>query len=732
MAEYNEKEVRIRNVIDTEQNWLLYNPVLLRGEIGFAIKTGNQIAYKIGDGNTAWSNLPYSINTASEITAMVTNLQNQIDAIVTTSASGGDVAAEVAQSRVGADGTAYQTLKQRLDAEYNALTAEQTNLKEDLTQLYEQFRTHQDGYLTESNTYTGFNMHSISTVMMESRPNITYKYKGKGEYNAVSAIFFDSSKSIISTYKVNSNGQYVDITTPDDTSYVIFSSYDSVTNDVVFDLILPKSQHKIIDNIIERVGNLEANSVTLEQFDKLNAYNFQPVETTVTKGYIKPDGSFVENQNYYCTDYISIEPEYLGLYYTGTTQYTGMCGIAFYDSQKQFIANAFIGGDSRTSYEDEEIILPTGTVFIRACSYIYSVNVNAKKIINIGEIKTEVDNVKRNLIISDEMQFLTPVEIYGSTYIPSSGVVTSTSSTIYSVAKYKIKDLETVYITGSVNYKNCWYSFYDANNNVVGKSAVSTTTSATEEIVNQMATVPSNAVFLYVAYVNNSNIRKYFPSCKAVQNFIKSNHKFKGKKWVCVGDSLTDVTSNTTKHYYDYIADSTGIVVINMGMSGTGYSKSSSIANSSFRERVAFVPADADVVTIFGSFNDSASGLPLGDIDDTGIDTICGCINTTIDNLYTVIPTIQLGIISPTPWDIFNPYQGSTFGDSYVSALKSICEKRSIPFLDLYHCSNLRPWEESFRALAYSKDNGNGTHPDEVGHKIIAPRFEAFLDTLIS
>ena len=133
MDEYNEKEVRIRNVIDTEQNWLLYNPVLLRGEIGFAIKAGNQIAYKIGDGNTAWVNLPYSINTASEITAMVTNLQNQIDAIVTTSASGGDVAAEVAQSRVGADGTAYQTLKQRLDAEYNALAAEQTNLKEDLS-----------------------------------------------------------------------------------------------------------------------------------------------------------------------------------------------------------------------------------------------------------------------------------------------------------------------------------------------------------------------------------------------------------------------------------------------------------------------------------------------------------------------------------------------------------------------------------------------------------------------
>lgn len=45
------------------------------------------------------------------------NLQAQIDNIVRAPESGGDVAAEVAQARVGADSTNYQTLKERLDTE---------------------------------------------------------------------------------------------------------------------------------------------------------------------------------------------------------------------------------------------------------------------------------------------------------------------------------------------------------------------------------------------------------------------------------------------------------------------------------------------------------------------------------------------------------------------------------------------------------------------------------------
>ena len=60
--------------------------------------------------------------TMTDVERETQNLQNQINEIVRAPESGGDVAAEVAQARVGEDGTTYQTLKARLDAEDAAVT----------------------------------------------------------------------------------------------------------------------------------------------------------------------------------------------------------------------------------------------------------------------------------------------------------------------------------------------------------------------------------------------------------------------------------------------------------------------------------------------------------------------------------------------------------------------------------------------------------------------------------
>ena len=198
-----------------------------------------------------------------------------------------------------------------------------------------------------------------------------------------------------------------------------------------------------------------------------------------------------------------------------------------------------------------------------------------------------------------------------------------------------------------------------------------------------------------------------------------------GKKWVVIGDSLTEANGRASMRYHDYIAESTGISVVNLGASGTGYAKGADNSNA-FYHRIANVPTDADVVTIFGSFNDSGT---LGAVTDTGTDTICGCINTTLDNLFAAFPLVNLGIVSPTPWNDKPSAEGAH--GQYVTALESICKSRGIPFLNLYYCSGLRPWDEAYKAIAYSKDDGNGVHPDEKGHALIAPRFKAFLETLI-
>ena len=246
---------------------------------------------------------------------------------------------------------------------------------------------------------------------------------------------------------------------------------------------------------------------------------------------------------------------------------------------------------------------------------------------------------------------------------------------------------------------------------------------------NEIIPVPINAKYMRIADNSGALGGTCAVSLPSTITPINSAFKWYGKKWVCVGDSLTEHNARATKNYHDYVAEATGITVVNMGVSGSGYARSSE-DNKAFYQRISSCPTDADVVTIFGSFNDLSADLNLGSVDDTGTTTIAGCINTTIDNLQSIIPLANIGIVSPTPWSTIPPSTSGN-GYNYVEMLKAICEKRSIPFLDLWRCSNLRPWDSSFLQYAYSKDEGNGVHPDENGHKLIAPRFEGFLDTLL-
>ena len=234
--------------------------------------------------------------------------------------------------------------------------------------------------------------------------------------------------------------------------------------------------------------------------------------------------------------------------------------------------------------------------------------------------------------------------------------------------------------------------------------------------------IASNYIDRYPFYVRNVKVISLAPQLDG----------WEGKKWVAVGDSITERNSKASKQYHDYIAESTGITVVNMGVGGTGYKQLEDTSNA-FYQRILNVPTDADVVTIFGSVNDLS--YTLGDVTDTGTDTLCGCINTTIDNLYSVLPTVQLGIITPIPSGYQNPSDTSNQMTQYSAKIVEICRLRGIPCLDLYHCSGMRPWDSAFLEIAHPL-NTEGTdrdkiHPNSTGHAIFAPRIKAFLQSLI-
>lgn len=233
---------------------------------------------------------------------------------------------------------------------------------------------------------------------------------------------------------------------------------------------------------------------------------------------------------------------------------------------------------------------------------------------------------------------------------------------------------------------------------------------------------------------------KYIDSIDGVKIKAKASEEFEGIKWVGMGDSLTEKNTRSSKHYYDYVVEQTGITFVNLGDSGTGYQARQDL-DRAFYQRLENIPDDVDVFTIFGSFNDIAvsdsSTIVFGTPSDTETTSICGCMNKTFDDFITAHPTVPLGVILPTPWKDLNPSTGSGIAVTYVSLLKDICRRKSIPVLDLFYESNIRPWYPEANEALFSKDTKfddgtpHGTHPNDKGHKLIASRVKEFLRSLI-
>lgn len=277
----------------------------------------------------------------------------------------------------------------------------------------------------------------------------------------------------------------------------------------------------------------------------------------------------------------------------------------------------------------------------------------------------------------------------------------------------------------------------------------------------------------YVLVLYNAAVQKTRISAVRLEPYSVERYGLRlpleGKKWSAIGDSLTEKNRTAPENYTDYIHEWTGVSVQNLGVGGTGYAK----GTNKFGDRVASIASDSDIITIFGSFNDMSVELPLGDAGDTGTTSICGYINDTLSAIRAAFPLINLGVITPTPWASYKPTSGGdSAAENYVNAIIDICKLQSIPCLDLFHCSNLRPWDAAFRSVAYTRDgtyseatastpnaiqvtedlldyittygglpnaevgdwvvkDGAGVHPDEHGHLLIASRINAFFNSLI-
>lgn len=201
---------------------------------------------------------------------------------------------------------------------------------------------------------------------------------------------------------------------------------------------------------------------------------------------------------------------------------------------------------------------------------------------------------------------------------------------------------------------------------------------------------------------------------------------FLGKKIAIIGDSTVEKNSTAVMKWHDNIALETGLEVVNLGVSGTGYKKREE-DNKAYYQRLSKIPSDCDAVVIFGSGNDN--GQTVGTITDTTTDTVCGCVNKTLNDLIALYPTMKIGVITAYPWRSYKPSKTNAM-QTIANDIVEICRGNSIPVLDLYHCSNLRPWIPENESALFA--NADGVHINDAGHAIVTPMILEFLKTLLS
>lgn len=201
--------------------------------------------------------------------------------------------------------------------------------------------------------------------------------------------------------------------------------------------------------------------------------------------------------------------------------------------------------------------------------------------------------------------------------------------------------------------------------------------------------------------------------------------KFTGLKWAIIGDSYSDasVLTYADYRYFNWIAEKTGIVVSqNLAKAGSGYKRLEDDGTNehSFPQQANLIDADTDIVTVFGGGNDCSQDYAIGDYNDTtSTTTLCGAMNATISRIYNHAPNAKIIMFAPTPWSAYYPYASDEGGKmkELTEALRKVCEYRGIQYVDLFHCTGLRPQNATFRAEYYY----DTVHPNNKGHKWLYP-----------
>lgn len=173
---------------------------------------------------------------------------------------------------------------------------------------------------------------------------------------------------------------------------------------------------------------------------------------------------------------------------------------------------------------------------------------------------------------------------------------------------------------------------------------------------------------------------------------------------------------------------------VNYGQSGSTIALRSSYSNSVLEELAIAKEKypSADYIIIEGGVNDAynPSVISLGTItigynDTYDNNTFCGALESCFKYAQENYPNAKIGFICSHK--VPSAMQGEYDFNTIIEKAKKICEKWSIPYLDLFNQSGFNYFLDS-HVTEFSA--GDGLHPNGKGYDIISPKIDEWLKTL--
>ena len=209
-----------------------------------------------------------------------------------------------------------------------------------------------------------------------------------------------------------------------------------------------------------------------------------------------------------------------------------------------------------------------------------------------------------------------------------------------------------------------------------------------------------------------------------------TNNKFIGKKAGCLGDSLTAMGAV----WHNRLAEKLGLgEIVSYGMSGTTVTSARGEGENTYRDRVAGMAEDLDLIIVMTSINDNGAGYGVYNTA-TGTGTTVNAPDTYANDVSVIagagVELINLLQAKYPGKDIVffsHPHTHWTWSYGEADKYAEVCGHRGVPFFDLLRYSGIDGVDEDNKARYFT----DGVHLTTEGNYRVADFMASCLATMI-